>query len=268
MKHLLLFILILYILFIVALESKEKGKPKKSKKNKSISEMKSPITVSGRVWARKNCMFGEILSKGGIEAKNLKTKKLEAQVLKTKLLKVGTLKSKKEGRPLVINGSISVYKMKTQEKKQKVLLQEIQWELLHHLDFNDQSNSKCENLRDGHFFGGYCEHTNQTLSKKFNTLPQHTQIKVELALHVFDQWESEQIIMRADEQIIWKNKFENTVHHNNFCGSSRFGDQINIPIMKIFDHTHNELNLQVQGLTSKSTCEASFGIDNLVIYYR
>lgn len=29
--------------------------------------MKSPITVSGRAWARKNCMFGEILSKGGIE---------------------------------------------------------------------------------------------------------------------------------------------------------------------------------------------------------
>lgn len=44
--------------------------------------------------------------------------------MKTKLLKVGTLKSKKEGRPLVLNGSISIYKMKTQEKKQKVLLQE------------------------------------------------------------------------------------------------------------------------------------------------
>lgn len=29
--------------------------------------MKTPISVSGRVWARKNCMFGEIISKGGIE---------------------------------------------------------------------------------------------------------------------------------------------------------------------------------------------------------
>lgn len=36
--------------------------------------MKSPITVSGRVWARKNCMFGEILSKGGIEVFNNKRK--------------------------------------------------------------------------------------------------------------------------------------------------------------------------------------------------
>lgn len=32
--------------------------------------MKSPISVSGRVWARKNCMFGEIISKGGIEVMN------------------------------------------------------------------------------------------------------------------------------------------------------------------------------------------------------
>lgn len=50
--------------------------------------------------------------------------------MKTKLLKVGTLKSKKEGRPLVLNGSISIYKMKTQEKKQKVLLQESYYAIL------------------------------------------------------------------------------------------------------------------------------------------
>ncbi|CAD8069188.1 unnamed protein product [Paramecium sonneborni] len=56
--------------------------------------------------------------------------------------------------------------------------------------------------------------------------------------------------MKAYEQIIWKNKLENTQHHNNFNGSSRFCDQINM------------------GLTSKCTCETSFGIDNLVIYYR
>jgi len=60
--------------------------------------MKSPITVSGKTTVLKNCMFGEILSKGGIEVLlfniklvSLKTKKLEAKVLKTKLLKVGTL---------------------------------------------------------------------------------------------------------------------------------------------------------------------------------
>lgn len=34
--------------------------------------MKTPITVSGRAWARKNCMFGEILSKGGIEVFHIK----------------------------------------------------------------------------------------------------------------------------------------------------------------------------------------------------
>ena len=50
------------ILFIVTTTDA----PKK-KKGKSISEMKSPLSVSGRVWARKNCMFGEIISKGGIE---------------------------------------------------------------------------------------------------------------------------------------------------------------------------------------------------------
>lgn len=38
----------------------------KKDNTKSISEFKSPLTVSGRAWARKNCMFGEIISNGGI----------------------------------------------------------------------------------------------------------------------------------------------------------------------------------------------------------
>ncbi|KAM3139754.1 hypothetical protein pb186bvf_008212 [Paramecium bursaria] len=242
-------------------ESKEStAKKDDKKKKKNISEMKKPITVSGKVNVTKNCMFGEIISSGGIE--------LEAKVLKTKLLKVGTLQAKHQGRPLVMNGSIAVYKMKTQEKTQKILLQEIQWELLHHLDFSDQPhdvNQKCENLRDGNFLGGYCNDHNQTLSKKFQNIPPHTSIKIQLSLHVFDQWDSEQILLYADKQIVWRSKFDNTMHHQNLCGNSRYGDQINIPVMKIFEHNSTDLLLQFQALTPKSTCEASFAIDNLII---
>lgn len=61
----------LFLSFIVIMSSiiiYNLAEPKaKKKKGKSISEMKSPLSVSGRVWARKNCMFGEIISKGGIE---------------------------------------------------------------------------------------------------------------------------------------------------------------------------------------------------------
>lgn len=62
------------------------------------------------------------------------------------------------------------------------------------------------------------------------------------------------LVFKIKILLVWKNKFENTIHNNNFCGSSRFGDQINMyyefniqisPIMKIFDHTNNELNIQV-----------------------
>lgn len=35
-------------------------------------------------------------------------------------------------------------------------------------------DTKCENIRDGHYYGGHCENTNQTLSKKFTNIPQHT----------------------------------------------------------------------------------------------
>jgi hypothetical protein len=60
----------LFLSFIVIMSSiiiYKLAEPKAKKKGKSISEMKSPLSVSGRVWARKNCMFGEIISKGGIE---------------------------------------------------------------------------------------------------------------------------------------------------------------------------------------------------------
>ena len=39
-------------------------------RQKSVSELKSPMTVTGKV-VEKNCMFGEILSEGGIEVRML-----------------------------------------------------------------------------------------------------------------------------------------------------------------------------------------------------
>ena len=51
-------------------ESKEtNAKKDDKKKKKNISEMKNPITVSGKVNVTKNCMFGEIISTGGIEVR-------------------------------------------------------------------------------------------------------------------------------------------------------------------------------------------------------
>lgn len=83
-------------------------------------------------------------------------------------------------------------------------------------------------------------------------------------------------MMIADNTTIWRNKFENTIHHKNLCGNSRYGDQINMyiiicinsPVMKVFEHNNKELNLTMQGMTPKSTCEASFAIDNLIISIR
>lgn len=40
-------------------------------KQKSVSELKSPMTVTGKAVVEKNCMFGEILSEGGIEVRIL-----------------------------------------------------------------------------------------------------------------------------------------------------------------------------------------------------
>lgn len=66
--------------------------------------MKTPISVSGRVWARKNCMFGEIISKGGIEVtdffnkgKKFKNEKIRSISIKNKSFKSWNFKIKKRG---------------------------------------------------------------------------------------------------------------------------------------------------------------------------
>ena len=50
-------------------ETKKDAKKDDKKKKKNISEMKNPISVIGKVNVTKNCMFGEIISSGGIEVR-------------------------------------------------------------------------------------------------------------------------------------------------------------------------------------------------------
>ncbi|CAD8069186.1 unnamed protein product [Paramecium sonneborni] len=136
MKYLILFIHILYILFCIAVESKSnqinfmfkqrRKKLKKQKNNKIISKMKNQQFLveefgQEKILYLEKYYVNRSRSSTNIEftGQKLKYQKIGDIGFENQIIQVGTLKSIKEGRSLIINCSISVYK----KKKQKVLLQ-------------------------------------------------------------------------------------------------------------------------------------------------
>lgn len=75
------------------------------------------------------------------------------------------------------------------------------------------------------------------------------------------------IVMKVNGSVVWRNRFRNTLNGLNICGNE-YSDSVNIKIDKIIKDNNENLKIEWEGITEKSSCEASFGIDNLMIHIK
>lgn len=49
-----------------------------------------------------------------------------------------------------------------------------------------------------YFLGGHCLTSNVNLTKTFSNLPSHKSLRINAEVHLFDNWEGEEIFLYAD----------------------------------------------------------------------
>jgi len=97
-------------------------------------------------------------------------------------------------------------------------------------------------------------------------------MRIKATYHMIDNWEGEMGYMNVDSQAnVWSQKgiSMRSVQAPNLCGNSNFGDQLmNKQIDKIMEHNSNSVNLTFGSTLTKDPCDASYAIDNVMIFIR
>ncbi|KNG75067.1 hypothetical protein PFMG_01262 [Plasmodium falciparum IGH-CR14] len=128
-----------------------------------------------------------------------------------------------------------------------------QWKLYYMETFDEYST--CGNSPDT-FLGGPCKFAATEAYNKIKNLPKHKELKIKLRIHFFDLWEDDSLFLQVDNKTIW-------THSHRSCVSK-------LPVDMEFLHTSDTLNILVGSTLKKNTnpCETSWGIDDLIIYYK
>lgn len=149
-----------------------------------------------------------------------------------------------------------------------------QFSLLHHDDFDDdviegwsdKRRSSC-NDNGNAFLGGHCKFSYNEVSKTFRINAPHTQIRITAGFHMFDNWNGEYGYMKVNGDIMWmrEGKVDNE-NGMNICGGNHNDPAFNLEIDVIVPHTSNNVTITFGSTLQKDPCEASFGVDDVMIY--
>jgi len=154
-----------------------------------------------------------------------------------------------------------------------------QWHLLKHEEFDNPAlikgwsfseTSHCDGdmIALGTFLGGPCKTSYQPLSKLFDNLPEHSHIQIQAKYHMFDNWQGEHGYLKADDQLVWQQGgiTSNNKNAMNICGAETPDPKFNSFIDVTIPHTGNTLLLEFGSSLEKNPCEASYGIDDVMLF--
>ncbi|SPJ10938.1 conserved Plasmodium protein, unknown function [Plasmodium sp. DRC-Itaito] len=158
--------------------------------------------------------------------------------------------------------------------------QKEQWKLYYMETFDVKNESwtpseysTCGNSPDT-FLGGPCKFAATEAYNKIKNLPKHKELKIKLRIHFFDFWEDDSLFLQVDNKTIWTHSHRSCVSKDclsgiNICGQN-IPDRLSLPVDMEFLHTSDTLSILIGSTLKKNTnpCETSWGIDDLVIYYK
>jgi hypothetical protein len=121
--------------------------------------------------------------------------------------------------------------------------------------------------------GGHCvEKATPELSKVFENLPPHTQVRVVAKYLFIDSWDGESGYLKADGNTVWVDSYNHATgeakHGINVCGNETPERKFSTPIDITIPHTGSSLNLSFGATTDEHSCDESFGIDSVMIFTR
>jgi len=126
----------------------------------------------------------------------------------------------------------------------------------------------------GHkILGGHCvEKDTPELSKTFDELGPHTQLRIVAKYLFIDSWDGESGYFKVDGKTMWVEAYNHAVgdpkHGINMCGNEtperKFSSSIDVTI----PHTGNSVTLAFGATTDEHSCDESFGIDSVMIFTR
>jgi hypothetical protein len=177
---------------------------------------------------------------------------------------------------LRVNGTL-----KTNVTQDLILANVKQWKLVEIEDFqgsvkgwSQEYISSCGNSPDL-YLGGYCKLSSDAVSKSFS-LPSHEYVNIRFNLHFFDKWEGETIQLKVDGTKSWtaSHKTCDTIlswtcsrYGVNACGDDS-PDRLGFYGEYTRPHTSSTLDIEFTSTLERSSCEVSWGLDNVEIYVR
>jgi len=153
-----------------------------------------------------------------------------------------------------------------------------QWALASMEDFEEVgtdgwSHGELTECAGRKILGGHCvEKATPELSKTFDSLGPHTQIRIKAQYLFIDSWDGESGYLKADGNTVWvdsyNHAFGDPAHGINMCGNEtperKFSSTIDVTI----PHTGESLTIAFGATTDEHSCDESFGIDSVMIFTR
>eukprot|EP01017_Pseudomicrothorax_dubius_P040377 TRINITY_DN6308_c0_g3_i1.p1 TRINITY_DN6308_c0_g3~~TRINITY_DN6308_c0_g3_i1.p1 ORF type:complete len:283 (-),score=29.03 TRINITY_DN6308_c0_g3_i1:96-944(-) len=184
-------------------------------------------------------------------------------------------------RDIIINidGSIMVESITTDtvEAPSFYMLDNPQWLLTSLDDFEtDESlngwsqNTTSNCSEEDNFLGGHCAMGPSELSKRYDNLPPHSTLRLNAFAHFIDDWRGEAFFVEVDGQRVFEHIPTASTHEKaiDYCGRSVPDPQFNLPIDITISHNSSSVLLTFGSSLTRDSCEASFGIDNVMIYVK
>mmetsp|Transcript_31493 Transcript_31493/g.36363 ORF Transcript_31493/g.36363 Transcript_31493/m.36363 type:complete len:294 (-) Transcript_31493:1093-1974(-) len=129
--------------------------------------------------------------------------------------------------------------------------------------------NECDNemLFKNRFLGGHCALSYQEVSKQYDNLPAHKNIKVQAKFHLFDDWKGEGIYIKTDGHIVWSKNItsHNEDHSINLCGGESSDPHYNLHAEFTLPHEAKDLKLTFGSTLDRDPCEVSYAIDDVVL---
>lgn len=138
--------------------------------------------------------------------------------------------------------------------------------------WSDPRATACVKGGDRHL-GGYCNFDSERVNKTYKFLPPHRFVRVRARFHFLDKWMGEMAMMELNKKIVWT-----STHHHcpkimtdscrqpSFCGDDSVSDIMSAPIDVTIAHTASELEVAFSSQLQETKCEASYGIDDVMIF--
>jgi len=121
--------------------------------------------------------------------------------------------------------------------------------------------------------GGHCvEKDTPELTKTFDNLGPHSQVRIVAKYLFIDSWDGESGYLKVDGNPMWVEAYNHAVgdakHGINMCGNEtperKFSSSIDVTV----PHTGDSVTLAFGATTDEHSCDESFGIDSVMIFTR